>query len=162
MKSACSLDGIFKPISDSLLSPFPNGICNPIPDIIHQQCYFRRVQISGHSSVLSSSTFRSQKEDNPIYILRFKKIEQGQLLYPKIFPPIFTQDMLLEALNRYRYRIRNFKRLLTDVPWLDTRIESLNSSCRRALAGYRYRIYNQLLTDMPRLDTGIESGILRL
>ena len=28
------------------------------------------------------------------------------------------------ALARYRYRIWNFKRLLTDVPWLDTGIES--------------------------------------
>ena len=47
------------------------------------------VQISGHSSVQSSSTFGSRKARKPIYILRFKKIEQGQLLYPKIFPPIF-------------------------------------------------------------------------
>ena len=47
------------------------------------------------------------------------------------------------------------------MPWLDTGIESLNSSCRCALDGYRYRVYNQLLTDVPWLDTGIESGIDR-
>ena len=77
------------------------------------------------------------------------------------------------ALARYRNRIWNsscrhalagyrnwiYNQLLTDMPWLDTGIESLNSSCRYPLAGYRYRIYNQLLTDMPWLDTGIESGI---
>ena len=49
------------------------------------------VQISKHSSVQSSSTFGSRKARKPIYILRFKKIEQGQLLYPKIFPPIFLK-----------------------------------------------------------------------
>ena len=47
------------------------------------------VQISGHSSVQSSSTLGSRKAHKPIYILRSKKIEQGQLLYPKICPPIF-------------------------------------------------------------------------
>ena len=50
-----------------------------------------RVQISGHSSVQSSSTFGSRKARKPIYILRFKKIEQGQLLYPKIFPLMFSK-----------------------------------------------------------------------
>ena len=50
-----------------------------------------RVQISGHSSVQSSSTFRARKARKPIYILRFKKIEQGELLYHKIFPPIFLK-----------------------------------------------------------------------
>ena len=58
-----------------------------------------RVQISGHSSVQLSSTFRSRKEDKPIYILRFKKIEQGQLLYPKIFPPIFLKYISSEVLK---------------------------------------------------------------
>ena len=46
-------------------------------------------QISGHSSVQSSSTFGLRKARQPICILRSKKIEQGQLLYPKICPPIF-------------------------------------------------------------------------
>ena len=55
------------------------------------------VQIFGHSSVQPSSTFGSRKARKPIYILRFKKIEQGQLLYPKIFPPIF-QDFLVNIL----------------------------------------------------------------
>ena len=59
------------------------------------------------------------------------------------------------VLARYRNRIWNWSS--TDMPWLDTGIESLNSSCRHALAGYRNRIYNQLLTDMPWLDTGVES-----
>ena len=44
------------------------------------------------------------------------------------------------------------------MPWLDTGIESLNPSCRCALAGYRNRVYNRLLTDVPWLVTGIESG----
>ena len=48
-----------------------------------------RVQTSRHSSVQSSFTFKSQMADSPIYLFRFKKIEQGQLLYAKIFPPIF-------------------------------------------------------------------------
>ena len=62
------------------VSPFPVS-----QDIYH----FTRVQISGHSSFQSSSTFGSRKARKPIYILRFKKIEQGQLLYPKLCPPIF-------------------------------------------------------------------------
>ena len=55
--------------------------------------HFMRVQISGHSSVQSSSTFGSRKARKPIYILRFKKIEQGKLLYPKIFPLIFLKTL---------------------------------------------------------------------
>ena len=47
------------------------------------------MQISGHLSVQSSSTFRSRMADTPIELLRLKKIEQGQLLYPKICPHIF-------------------------------------------------------------------------
>ena len=75
--------------------------------------------------------------------------------------------------------IWNFRRLFTDVPWLDTGIESLNCSCRCALARYKYRIHNQIThiyalaryrnriwklssTDMPWLDAGIESGNCRL
>ena len=62
------------------VSPFP----------ISQGWYhFMWVQISGHFSVQSSSTFGSRKAHKPIYILGSKKIEQGQLLYPKICPPIF-------------------------------------------------------------------------
>ena len=95
MESTSTLDGIFKPISNNSQSSSPNGICKPIPGIINQQCYFMymRAQIFGHSSVQSSSTFRLQKADKPIYILRFKKIEQGQLLYPKTFPPIFQRQI---------------------------------------------------------------------
>ena len=50
-------------------------------------------QISGHSSVQSSSTFGLRKARQPICILRSKKIEQGQLLYPKICPPIFFKKL---------------------------------------------------------------------
>ena len=50
-------------------------------------------QISGHSSVQSSSTFGLRKARHPICILRSKKIEQGQLLYPKICPPIFFKKL---------------------------------------------------------------------
>ena len=61
------------------VSPFPTS-----------PCWYSTmwVQISGHSSVQSSSTSGSRKAHQPIYTLRSKKIEQGQLLYPKIFPPI--------------------------------------------------------------------------
>ena len=95
-----SLDGIFKPISDDLLSSSPNGIYKPIPNITYTVKYrFRLMQIYGHSSVQSSSTFRSRKADQPIYILRFKKIEQGQLLYPKIFPLILLITYSLKSLT---------------------------------------------------------------
>ena len=50
-------------------------------------------QISGHSSVQSSSTLGLRKARQPICILRSKKIEQGQLLHPKIFPPIFFKKL---------------------------------------------------------------------
>ena len=99
MKSTSTLDGIFNPISDDSLSSYPNGICNLIPDIINQQCYFRRVQIFRHSSVQSSSTFRSRKADTLIYILKFKKIEQGKLLYPKIYPLIFLNTCQVRSSN---------------------------------------------------------------
>ena len=62
-----------------------------------------RVQISGHSSVQSSSTFGSWKAHKPIYILRLKKIEQGQLLYPKIFPPIFFKICQGSSSNGSRF-----------------------------------------------------------
>ena len=77
----------------------PNFIYKPIPDIIHQHYHFRRVQISGYSSVQSSSTSRSLEEDKPIYILKFKKIEQGKLLYSKIFPSHFTKHMPIKVPN---------------------------------------------------------------
>ena len=76
--------------------------------ILQIKYHFMRVQISGHSSVKSSSTFRSRKTDKPIYILRFKKIEQGQLLYPKICPPIF--------LNTWQVRSPNFSRKFKSWP----------------------------------------------
>ena len=54
-------------------------------------------QISGHSSVQSSSTFGLRKARQPICILRSKKIEQGQQLYPKICPPIFSKKLPSQA-----------------------------------------------------------------
>ena len=51
------------------------------------------------------------------------------------------------ALARYMYRIYNW--LLTDVPWLDTRIESGTIVYRYALAGYRYWIWNCRLQICP-------------
>ena len=68
-----------------------NGIFKPIPDTIDPRHYFvhQRVQIFGHSSVQSSSTFKLQTASMPISLFKFKKIQQGHLLYPKIFPPIF-------------------------------------------------------------------------
>ena len=93
--------------SPTILYRLPNGICKPILDITNQY-YYMRVQISGHSSVQSSSTFRSRKAEEPIYILRFKKIEQGQLLYPKIFPHIF--------LNTCQVRSPNCSRMLKSGP----------------------------------------------
>ena len=67
--------------------------------ILSIDIHFMWVQISGHSSVQSSSTFRSRKADKPIYILRIKKIEQGQLLYPKISPLILLNTYLLRSLT---------------------------------------------------------------
>ena len=70
--------------------------------------HFMRVQISGHSSVQSTSTFGLWKARKPICILRFKKIEQGQLLYPKICPPIF--------LKTFQGRTPSCSKLLKDWP----------------------------------------------
>ncbi|CAI8603697.1 unnamed protein product [Vicia faba] len=53
--------------------------------------HLMRVQISGHSSVQSSTTFRSRKARKPIYILRFKKIEQGEPVVPQNFPSHISQ-----------------------------------------------------------------------
>ena len=97
-------DGIYKPIPDKILlhlqmasispSSYPSSLqmasLSPFPTS-HCWYYTMRVQIFGHFSVQSSSTFGSRKAHKPIYILRFKKIEHGQLLYPKICPPIFLK-----------------------------------------------------------------------
>ena len=60
------------------------------------------MQISGHLSVQSSSTFRSRKEETPIYLFRFKKIEQGQLLYPKICPLYFKTICFKRSPHNHR------------------------------------------------------------
>ena len=82
--------------SPMILYRLPNGFCKSIPDITNQR-YFMRVEIYRHFSVQSSSTLRSQKADQPIYILRYKNIEQGQQLYPKIFPPILINICSLRS-----------------------------------------------------------------
>ena len=99
-------NGIYKPIPDKVLSHLQMASISPssyppslqmasISPFPTSHCWdsTMRVQISGHSSVQSSSTFGSRKARKPIYILRFKKIEQGQLLYPKICPPIFLKNI---------------------------------------------------------------------
>ena len=95
MRSTLLMMEYLSPSSDfnfqmASISPFPTS---------QDKYHFMRVQISGHSSVQSSSTFGSRKADKPIYILRFKKIEQGQLLYLKIFPPIFLSTCQVRSSN---------------------------------------------------------------
>ena len=55
--------------------------------------------------------FRSRKARQPIYILRFKNIEQGQLLYPKIFPLTFYK--IFSHMGGYKHlleeKITNFE-----------------------------------------------------
>ena len=81
-------------LSPSSIIVFQMASISPFP-ISQDKYHFMRVQIYGHSSVQSSSTFRSRKADQPIYILGLKKIEQGQLLYPKIFP-LISQRITLD------------------------------------------------------------------
>src|SRR3954470_22220582 len=78
------LDGIFELVSKKSLH--------------HQQG-----QISWYSSVQSSSTFRFRQPHKPIYILRYKKIEQGQLSYPKICPTylFIFQSIILSNAQRH-------------------------------------------------------------
>src|SRR3954468_14893915 len=79
----------------------PDGIRKPIPvkNSLHLQG-----QISWYSSVQSSSIFRFRLAHKPLYILRFKKIEQGQLSYPKICPLYFrvilVQTVSLDSYNQ--------------------------------------------------------------
>src|SRR4051812_16221870 len=51
---------------------------------LRQKSLLQLGQISWYSSVQSSSTFRYRLAHKPLYIFRFKIIEQGQLSYPKI------------------------------------------------------------------------------
>src|SRR3954469_16311841 len=80
------------------LQQLPDGIYKPISD---KKSLLQLGQISWYSSVQSSSTFRYRLANKPLYIFRFKKIEQGQLSYPKICPYYFScsnsnQDTKLE------------------------------------------------------------------
>src|SRR3954463_2266860 len=56
---------------------------------LRQKSLLQLGQISWYSSVQSSSTFRYRLAYKPLYIFRFKIIEQGQLSYPKICPHYF-------------------------------------------------------------------------
>src|SRR3954468_11874405 len=53
---------------------------------LRQKSLLQLGQISWYSSVQSPSTFRYRLAYKPLYIFRFKIIEQGQLSYPKICP----------------------------------------------------------------------------
>src|SRR3954467_8206776 len=64
---------------------------------LRQRSLLQQGQISWYSSVQSSSTFRYRLAYKPLYIFRFKIIEQGQLSYPKIFPPYFYMLKLIQA-----------------------------------------------------------------
>src|SRR4051812_36943735 len=57
---------------------------------LQQKSTCQRGQISWYSSVQSSSTFRYRLAYKPLYIFKCKKIEQGQLSYPKICPYYFS------------------------------------------------------------------------
>ena len=81
----------------------------------------QKINISGkHSSILSADNVTPctskrkfldtlvfnhlppsdhERKTSQSIILRFKTIEQGQLLYPKISPLIFIQDILKRSLN---------------------------------------------------------------
>ena len=73
-------DGIFKPIFGDISSSPPNGICNPILDTTYTvQHHLRRVQISGHSSVQSSSTFESRKAKLANLTLQAKEIGRAHV-----------------------------------------------------------------------------------
>ena len=114
-------------ISPSLLSIISqHDICKPIPYII-LLTHSMWAQISGHFSVQSSSTFGSRKARKPIYILRSKKIEQGQLLYPKICPPIFLktfQEKFTSPTRRVIFRYSFAKISLITYSQIQVRLKS--------------------------------------
>src|SRR3954467_8613683 len=81
----------------------PDGIFKPIS---YKKSLLQLGKIPGYSNVQSSSTFRFRQAHKPIYILRYKKIEQGQLSYPKICPSylIIFQSIGLSNAQRYTRR----------------------------------------------------------
>ena len=100
------------------VSPFPSSHCWDVT---------MWAQISGHSSVQSSSTLGLRKARQPIYILRFKKIEQGQLLYPKICPPIFLktfQEKFTSPTRRVIFRYSFAKISLITYSQIQVRLKS--------------------------------------
>ena len=100
-----------------------------------------RVQISGHSSVQSSFIFKSRMVDSPIYLFRFKKIKQGKLLYPKIFP-LFSQYISQRISNAQGFS-RNWSNKLT--------IETLRPQirvCTKNDWSRNFDLYNLLVWNM--------------
>ena len=85
-------------LSPSSVIDFQMASVSPFPTS-QDKYHFMWVQISRHFSVQSSSTFRSRKANKSIYILRCKKIEQGKLLYPIIFPSILLNICSLKSLT---------------------------------------------------------------
>ena len=107
-----SPNGIYKPIPDKVMSHFQMESLSPsshpsslqmasVSPFPLSHCWYSTmwVRISGHSSVQSSSTLGLRKARQPICILGSKKIEQGQLLHPKICPPIFFKVFDKHHLN---------------------------------------------------------------
>src|SRR3954463_5736973 len=86
-------DGIFKPISIIHLLQTPGW---HLQAHLRQKSLFQLGQISWYSSVQSSSTFRYRLAYKPLYIFRFKIIEQGQLSYPKICPHVVANVILFQ------------------------------------------------------------------
>src|SRR3954465_2483154 len=75
------------PSQSYIFSKHLGAIFKPISD---KKSILQLGQIPGYSSVQSSSTFRFRQAHMPVYIFKYKKIEQGQLSYPKIFPSHFS------------------------------------------------------------------------
>ena len=78
------LDGIYKPISNKVLSLLQMASLSPFPQLHIVERKFTGTLVSNHLSPSSH-----ERKNSPIYLFRLKKIEQGQLLYPKIFPLIY-------------------------------------------------------------------------
>ena len=59
----------------------------------------------------------------------FNKIEQGKLLYLKIFPSIFTQDMLIEVLKLLKVDQELIRQILLLSNCLSTRVSLFTKMC---------------------------------
>ena len=77
-------------LSPSSVNNFQMASVSPFPT--SQGWYhFMWVQISGHSSVQSSSTFGSRKAWKPIYILSLRRLNRGSCCTPKFSLPYFSK-----------------------------------------------------------------------